>query len=336
MTLTGRKILVTGGAGFIGARLVRALAVENHVTVFDNLSTGSLSGIQDLISGGAVDFIEGDVARYHDFAALCKRADTVFHLAVLNLRECMTDAAKAVEVNVQGTQNACTGAHRAGVDKFIYVSSSDIYGDVATYPTPECCLPRPTTIYGATKLAAEHIVSALRDSCGFPAIIVRPFNTYGPGEHITGSSGEVLPRFILYALAGSPLPIYGTGKQTRSFTFIDDTVRGIIAAASCGSPQTSPINIASAEEIPIRMAAEMIYELLGISKHDFNFLPARPGDAERQCADVSLAGRILGFRAETSLAEGLPALISWVRAAATPLEKAPLLWPGSAAGRTNS
>jgi len=327
--ITEKRIVITGGAGFIGAHLSRALAKNNRVTIFDNLSTGSRDAVADVLQGNNAELVTGDIRNAWDLESLFKGCDIVFHLAVMNLRACITDHQGAEAVNVRGTLNAASQARKAGVGKFVYVSSSDIYGDVDTFPTPETCNPRPTTVYGATKLAGELLCDALRRANGFPALVVRPFNAYGPGEHISGHSGEVLPRFIAYALAGRPLPVYGDGSQTRSFTYIDDTVRGLIAAAACKAIPDSPLNIASAREHSILDAARAVLRALNMPEHPLEYLPPRPGDMARQCADVSRMRDMAGFSANITLEQGLPALVDYVRALQTAIDRAPRLWPGA-------
>ena len=320
-----KKYAVTGGAGFIGSHLVRALAeADNRIVVFDDLSVGSRAGIADLIDDGRVRLVVGNVTRPGDLAGVFDGADVVFHLAVLNLRACMTRPALASAVNVNGTLNVCLEAQRAGVSRFVYVSSSDIYGDVDAYPTPETVTPRPTTAYGATKLGGELVVDVLRRVEGFPGMVARPFNTYGSGEHVAGDSGEVLPRFILYALYDRPLPVFGDGIQTRSFTYIDDTVRGLIAAAACPEIPDTPVNIASSGEVSILDAARMILELVGGA--GVEHLPARPGDMARQYADTSRARDLFGFEAATTLEQGLPHLIEYVRSLDINPDAIPRLW----------
>jgi UDP-glucose 4-epimerase len=329
MMLQRKNIVITGGAGFIGAHLARALAEDNRVTIFDNLSTGSREAAADLLDANRATLITGDIRDLHGLDAVFNDADLVFHLAVLNLRACMTDADGAESVNVRGTLNAARAAQKAGAARFVYVSSSDIYGDVDEFPTPESCNPRPTTIYGATKLAGELVCDALRRANGFPALVVRPFNAYGPGEHAAGDSGEALPRFIVYALAGRPLPVYGSGAQTRSFTHISDTVRGMIAAASLESIPDFPLNIASAREVSIMDAARAVLHALNLPDHPIEHLPQRPGDMARQCADVSRMRALAGFSADITLEQGLPSLIDYLRSSAPDPESAPRLWPGS-------
>lgn len=329
MMLKSKNITITGGAGFIGAHLARALAADNHVTIFDNLATGSRDAVADLLDANRATLLIGDIRNSHALNSAFKDADLVFHLAVMNLRACMTDAVGAEAVNVRGTLNAANAAQMAGAARFVYVSSSDIYGDVDVFPTPETCNPRPTTIYGATKLAGELLCDALRRASGFPALVVRPFNAYGPGEHVDGDSGEVLPRFIAYALAGHPLPLYGDGAQTRCFTHIGDTVRGMIAAASLDHIPDFPLNIASPCEVSIIDAARAVLNALALPDHPVEHLPQRPGDMARQCADVSRMRALTGFSADTTLAQGLPSLIAYLRNRNTDLNLAPRLWPGA-------
>ena len=321
------NITVTGGAGFMGSHLSRALAQHNRVTIYDNLSVGRREAVADILESGAARLIDGDILDAPLLEQSLAGADVVFHLAVLNLRACMTDPLAAEAVNVRGTLNTCLAAQAAGVRRFVYVSSSDIYGDVDRYPTPETCPPRPTTIYGAVKLAGEHIAMSLRAASNLPAMVVRPFNTYGPGEHMSGASGEVLPRFILYALAGRPLPVFGSGGQTRSFTHIEDTVRGLLAAGAVDELPDGPVNIASPDEVSVLDCAQKILRALNLPETQIEHLPARPGDVDRQAADTALAQSLFGFQARITLEQGLPELIDYVKFRNIDLDAAPRMWP---------
>ena len=233
MKLVNKKILVTGGAGFIGSHLVDALAEANQVTVVDNLSSGKLENLKTLLEGSDTSFIKADVSDLGRMKELVKESDVIFHLAVQCLRLSLRDPYLVHEVNASGTLNMCQAALEAGVQRFIYVSSSEVYGTAKTVPMNEDHPLVPTTPYGASKLAGEAYARSYFLSFGLPVVVVRPFNTYGPREHLEGVYGEVIPRFVLRVMNNLPPIIFGDGLQTRDFTEVSDIVRGLISAGEC-------------------------------------------------------------------------------------------------------
>ena len=226
----GVKALVTGAAGFIGSELVRQLvAGGRRVVALDNLAAGSwenLDGVEP------VERITGDVREPRDVARAVRGVAVVFHLACLNLRHSLHSPSESHDVNATGTLAVLEAARAAEVDRFVCVSSSEVYGAARTVPMSEDHPTFPATAYGAAKLAGEAYARAFHQSYGLATVIVRPFNTYGPRCHHEGSSGEAIPKFLLRARAGLPLVIFGDGEQTRDFTYVSDTARGILLAGT--------------------------------------------------------------------------------------------------------
>jgi UDP-glucose 4-epimerase len=314
MRLIGKRILVTGGAGFIGSHLVDSLVGANEVTVVDNLSSGTKQNIQQHVEKDAIRFVEADILDIEEMRRIVRDSQVVFHLAVQNLRLSLFNPHLAHEVNSTGSLNLCQAALEAKVEKFVYVSSSEVYGTAKTVPMKEDHPLEPTTPYGASKLAGEAYARSYHLSFGLPAVMVRPFNTYGPRAHLEGSYGEAIPRFVLRVLNGLPPIIFGDGEQTRDFTDVRDIVRGIVLAAECDALIGQTVNVAAGREVSINEVARIILEVLGRNgeMEPINMEP-RPGDVRRHYADISKARQVLGFQPEIGISLGIRHYVDWFR-----------------------
>lgn len=311
------RVLVTGGAGFIGSELVRQLAAAGHeVTVVDNL----VNGRRENLEGVACRLVEGDVRDASLVGSLVAEKDVVFHLACLGVRHSIHSPAENHEVNATATLGLLQEAREAGARRFVYVSSSEVYGTARTVPMTEDHPAFPMTVYGASKLAGECYARAFHRTYGFPTVVVRPFNAYGPRSHHEGDSGEVIPKFVLRAMAGRPLVVFGDGSQTRDFTEVSDTARGISEAGFAPAAVGETINLGSGAEISIVRLARAVREAVGREvpvEHD----TPRPGDVLRLYADAAHARRTLGFEPRIPLRDGLRRLVEWYRASGTPPEE---------------
>lgn len=314
MGLVGKKILITGGAGFIGSHLVDALAANNQVTVVDNLSSGKIENIQPHVESGTISFIRADITDLNRMRKLVRSNEIIFHLAVQGLRLSLSDPYIVHEVNATGTLNLCQAAYEADIERFIYISSSEVYGTAQTVPMIEDHPLVPTTPYGASKLAGEAYARSYYLSFGLPVVVVRPFNTYGPREHLEGVYGEVIPRFVLRVMNDLPPIVFGDGHQTRDFTNVNDVVRGITAVCECEDLIGETVNIAAGREVSINEIARLILKTL---KRDGETEPVhiapRPGDVQRHYADISKARRFLDFKPEIEIEEGIRHYISWFK-----------------------
>ena len=307
------RILVTGGAGFIGSELVAQLcAVNREVVVVDNFATG----LRENLEGLPVTLIHGDVRDPGPWRHVLEETSTVYHLACLGVRHSIHSPVENHDVNAGGTLAVLEEARRCGVDRFVHVSSSEVYGTAVRVPMAEDHPTNPETPYGAAKLAGEAYARAYQRTYGLPVAIVRPFNTFGPRCHHEGASGEVIPRFLLRALAGRPLVVFGDGRQTRDFTWVSDTARGILAAGEVPDAVGRTLNIGSGREVSLLSLARMIAGEDVEIRHESE----RPGDVRRLIADASEARRILGFEPKVGLEAGLLQLRDWYARQRTPPE----------------
>jgi UDP-glucose 4-epimerase len=314
MRLIGKRILVTGGAGFIGSHLVDSLVGDNEVTVVDNLSSGTKQNVQQHVEKDAIRFVQADILDVEEMRGIVRDSQVVFHLAVQNLRLSLFNPHLAHEVNSTGSLNLCQAALEAKVEKFVYVSSSEVYGTAKTVPMKEDHPLEPTTPYGASKLAGEAYARSYGLSFGLPVVMVRPFNTYGPRSHLEGASAEAIPRFVLRVINGLPPIIFGDGKQTRDFTDVRDIVRGIILAAECNALIGQTVNVAAGREVSINEVARIVLEVLGRNGElEPIHMEPRPGDVRRHYADISKARKILGFQPEIGIALGIRHYVDWLR-----------------------
>ncbi|MBA7540859.1 UDP-N-acetylglucosamine 4-epimerase [subsurface metagenome] len=216
-------ILVTGGAGFIGSHLADELLSKNYnVKVLDNLSNGSLTNLKDAVKSNNFTFIEGDILDKSLCVKSLKGIDIVFHLACLGVRHSLHHPFENQRVNAEGTYNILQAALDNKIKKFFYVSSSEVYGKVKTFPITEEAIPEPTTIYAASKLAGEVYSKAFYESFGLDVTILRLFNNYGPRAHYEGDAGELIPRTIVYALNDKQPIIFGDGENARDFIYVKD------------------------------------------------------------------------------------------------------------------
>jgi UDP-glucose 4-epimerase len=315
MKIAGKRVLVTGGAGFIGSHLVDHLAFSNQVTVLDDFSVGDEQNLTR--ARRRIEVLRADVRDPVSARAAVKDADVVFHLAVVCLRSSIADPLRSHLVNDLGTLNLLLAARESNVERFVYVSSSEVYGSAKRVPMDEDHPLNPTTPYAASKLAGEAYALSFHRTYGFPAMVVRPFNVYGPREHLDGPSGEVIPRFVAWAMGGQPLVVFGDGLQTRDFTWVGDTVRGIVLAAECDELVGGCVNVARGQEVSVLRVARLIQEIVG-THVPVQHLAERPGDVRRHFSGVERAQTLLGFSARVGIEDGLERYIDWARTMRAP------------------
>lgn len=312
-TINAMHCLVTGGAGFIGSHLVDQLLAKGcRVRVLDNLANGKIANIAHHAFPD-FEFVKGSITDPGDVERALQGVQVVFHLACLGVRHSIAHPFENHRVNAEGTLLLLDAARRAGVSKFVHCSSSEVYGTARYVPMPEDHPTQPCTVYGASKLAAEAYVRAFSLTYGFPVVVIRPFNTYGPRSHHEGDSGEMIPKSIVRALNGKEILIFGDGRQTRDFTYVEDTARGLIAAAECDAMLGQTLNIGSNFEISIKELAERLLAMTGNPDASIVFTPERPGDVGRLYADPSKFIELSGWQPTTAFDNGLYETIAYFR-----------------------
>jgi UDP-glucose 4-epimerase len=301
------RVLITGGAGFIGANLLRQLDSSHDVRVLDNLVRGS----RDLLPADRdIDVVVGDIRDPEAVKRAMAGMDLVIHLAAFgSVVESVSDPVENFEINVRGTFEMLRGAADVGVERFVFASTGGaIMGDQEP-PIDERSLPWPISPYGASKLCGEAYMHAFAGSFGIRPVALRFANVYGPySAHKKG----VITRFIRAALAGGTFEIFGDGQASRDFLHVDDLCRGILAAAD-SELSDAVLHLASEKETTINELARLILDLVG-SDVEIVHHPKRPGEVERNFARADRAREVLGWEPRLSLREGMAGTIEWFRA----------------------
>ncbi len=309
-----RVAIVTGGAGFIGSELVRQLIDRgDRVVVVDNFVNGKTENLAGL-PAGALEVVREDVRNLHALTPWIAQASIVYHLACLGVRHSVHSPVENHEVNATATLHLLKACQAAGVPRFVYVSTSEVYGTAKWAPMSEDHPTFPCTVYGGSKLAGESYTRAFYRTYGYPTVVVRPFNTYGPRSHHEGDSGEVIPKFLLRCLAGRPMVIFGDGTQTRDFTYVSDSARGIILAGTSEAAVGRTINLGSGQELTINELATTVAAVTARPDAEVMREIPRPGDVLRLLADMTQARDLLGYQVQVPLAEGLRRLLAWYQA----------------------
>jgi len=307
--LKDKRIVVTGGAGFIGSNLARNLCNNNEVIVIDNLITGNFNNIKDLVDKNKLNFINGSITDIDLLKKSLKGIDFVFHQAAIpSVPRSVKDPISSNNANINGTLNVLVAAKENDVKKVIYASSSSVYGDTPTLPKKENMNPCPLSPYAVSKLSGEYYCNVFTEVYGLKTVCLRYFNVYGPRQDPTGDYAAVVPKFIEKILSDNSPIIYGDGKQSRDFSYVDDVVQANIKAAettSCGV-----FNIADGKKITINKLAELLMEIIGKDlKIIYN--PPRPGDIKHSVADISKATKMLNYNPIYDLKKGLSEAVKW-------------------------
>lgn len=312
MKIKGKKILVTGGAGFIGSHVVDLLAEDNDVIIFDDFSSGKKENIEQHIGKKNIKIIEESILNFAALDKACENINIIYHLAVRCLRQSIEDPLENHRINATGSLNVCEAARQNNIERLIYISSSEVYGESKDDVFSENSICYPTTVYAASKLAGESYVKAYYKTYGLPSIIIRPFNTYGPREHYEGIFGEVIPTFILRAMNDLPLIIYGSGEQVRDFTYVTEVAYGIIHASRCDELFGDIVNIAYGKGISIIEIANSILKILGKKDLGIQRDSPRPGDTPKLKADIRKAKRLFDYNLKINIEEGIKLYIKWL------------------------
>ncbi len=296
--------LVTGGAGFIGSHIVEALVRRgDRVRVLDNLSTGHRANVDRF--GDAVEFIEGDLIDADDVARAVAGVEVVFHEAALaSVPRSVDHPLDTNAACVTGTVTLLDAARHAGVRRVVYAGSSSTYGDQPTPAKHERLLPMPISPYAAAKTAGELYCQAFTATYGFETVTLRYFNVFGPRQDPNSQYAAVIPKFITEMLAGRRPTIFGDGKQSRDFTYIDNIVHGNLLAADAPGAVGQVINVACGESFNLLELVAGINRALG-TDFEPEFAPARVGDVRESLADISAARQLLKYEPTVGFDEGL-------------------------------
>jgi UDP-glucose 4-epimerase len=297
------KVLVTGGAGFIGSNLVRALIERgDEVRVLDNFSTGFRGNLEGL----DVEIVEGELRSYERVHNAVRGTELVFHLGALgSVPRSVQDPLTSSAVNIEGTLNVLLAARDEGVRRVVYSSSSSVYGTRRELPVTEDLPPDPISPYGVAKLAAErYCVAFSRVYESFESVVVRYFNVFGPRQSPHSQYAAVIPLFIRAIAAGEPVFIDGDGEQSRDFTYVDNVVDGTIRAGHADSVNGRIFNIAGSAPVTVNHVADLIGQILGKEVRR-EHRPSRAGDIRASWADNTAAREALGWTSMIDLEEGL-------------------------------
>jgi UDP-glucose 4-epimerase len=305
------RILVTGGAGFIGSRLVDCLIREGHeVAVLDNLFACKTSNLKKHLSKSSSHLIKGDIRDSRAVKKAVKDATTVFHLAaIVDVPLSVKNPVLSNDVNVAGTLSVLEASLTENVDRFIYISSCAVYGEARSLPINEEHPTTPLSPYGVSKLAAENYCRNYREIHGLNTCCLRLFNVYGPGQH-AGSYSGVISKFIRKVQNGESPVVYGDGKQTRDFIHIKDVIDACILAMENVQTDGGPFNIGTGKPTTIRELADIAIELSDKTNIKPIHEEPRKGDIENSYADISKARKTLNFEPKTELKCGMKALLN--------------------------
>lgn len=302
--------VVTGAAGFIGSSLCRRLLLEGHTVVGIDCLTKNYDvalktrNVDGLVDHPRFQLVYADLAE-HPPAGLVLGADVVFHLAgqASVTRSWGTSFGEYARNNVEATQRLLEACVESGIDRFVYASSSSVYGDAMVMPTPETCLPRPISPYGVSKLAGEHLCHAYQREQGLPVTSLRFFTVYGPRQR----PDMAFHRLFRAAHTGEPFTVRGDGRSTRDFTFVEDVVDALLAAAVAGWDGVA--NVGGGHRVALNDVIDVVQDLVG--PIDVRYGPSVAGDAHDTSADTSLARDILTWTPRNGLEDGLAEMAVW-------------------------
>jgi UDP-glucose 4-epimerase len=303
------RILVTGGAGFIGSHIVRALVARgDFVRILDNLS----SGTRDNLDGVTVEFVEGDVTHPETVRSAINHMTHVIHLAALvSVPRSVAEPLLSNDVNVRGTLNVLIAARDTGIRRVIFASSSAVYGDAEEGTKREDQPLHPISPYGADKLAAEKYLEVFHAMYGLETVALRYFNVFGPRQDPHSEYAAVIPKFISAYLQQQPPTIFGDGLQTRDFTYVDNVVHGNLLALESPLAAGKAINIATGTSMDLQKLASILSRITGNPGLEVRYALPRKGDIRQSSADITLARQTLQFESVVEMHEGLSRTVRW-------------------------
>src|SRR5213082_190066 len=310
------RVLVTGGAGFISSNFIRHLlrATPYEVVSLDALTyAGNLENLADVMAHERLSFVRGDICDADLVAEVVAEVDVIVNAAAESHVEksIAEGGAEFVTTNIQGTRILLDAIREAPVERFILISSSEVYGTALTAPMDEEHPLNPRSPYAATKAGADRLAYSYFVTYGLPIVIVRPFNNYGPRQH----PEKAIPRFVTQAFRGEPLTIHGDGHASRDWLYVDDDAEAIeaIIAAPLDAVAGEVLNVATGIDISVGEIADLVLEMLGKPASLKSFVTERPGQVDRHIGSTEKIERLTGWRARTSFDEGLARTIDWYR-----------------------
>jgi dTDP-glucose 4,6-dehydratase len=311
-----RRILVTGGAGFISSAFIRHLlkATPYEIVSLDALTyAGNLENLVDIRSHERLSFVQGNIRDEALIRSVVEQVDVIVNAAAESHVEksILEGASEFVATNVEGTRVLLDAIREVPVERFILISSSEVYGTAEATPMDEQHPLNPRSPYAATKAGADRLAYSYHATYGLPIAIVRPFNNYGPRQH----PEKVIPRFVIQALADEPLTVHGDGSASRDWLYVDDDAEAIEAVIEAAPDAVvgEVINLATGVDTTVSRIADLVLELLGKPSSLKQFVEERPGQVHRHVGSTEKAERLLGWRARTSLEEGLERTVAWYR-----------------------
>lgn len=309
------KFLVTGGAGFIGSHIVERLLKDGHlVRVLDNLSSGKKENLD--LKNQNLELIVGDICNYDDCLKAVSGMDFCLHQAALrSVPKSMLSPHEYNKVNIDGTLNMLRASREAGIKRFVFASSSSVYGDTDKFPQREDHSSRLVSPYALTKLAGEYYCRIFSKNYGLETVSLRYFNVFGPRQALDDEYAVVIPRFIVSMLKDLPPPVHGDGRQSRDFTYIDNVVEANILAALVQNIKCEVFNLANGRDNSILELIKTLNKIMG-KKIEPVFEPPRIGDVRRTLADIRRITKILGYQPNIDFKQGLEKTVDWFKAKA--------------------
>jgi len=307
--------LITGVAGFIGSSLARAvLAQGDQVRGIDNFATGKRENLSEILD--KIDFREADIGNLDSLHQACRDVDYIFHEAAIpSVPKSVLDPLGSNRANVDGTVHLLIAARDAKVKRVVYAASSSAYGDTPTLPKHEGMTPNPISPYAVAKLASEYYMKSFYRCYGLETVCLRYFNIFGPRQDPSSTYSGVLAKFITLMLKGEQPTIFGDGKQSREFTYIDNVISANLLAAKAPAAQVAGevFNVATGARFDLNQTFQLLKNITGYSG-DVKYAPERPGDVKHSLADLTRTEKQLGYKPLVNFEEGLRRTVEWYRA----------------------
>jgi UDP-glucose 4-epimerase len=314
--MQGKKIVVTGGGGFLGSHVVPLLLEKgNDVVVLDDFSNGKMEHLAPVEKKTSLKIIRGDITNIENVRTAFKNCDVAIHLAVLDLRQSIKEPQRVSEVIVKGTLNCLDVAIDSGIELFVNCSSTEVYGSAQSTPMDENHPLSPTNPYAASKVAQDMYVQSYGVLYGLPWVTLRPSNMYGPNSYWHGFRAELIPRMIIRAMNRKPLVVFGNGQQSRDFTYVKDTAGALVETACVSTCRSKCLNCCTGIETTVLQVAEIICKQFDLDPDKFvQRYDSRPGDVMRHHLSNEKLKENIGFVPETNLETGIAKTIDWFKA----------------------